>query len=403
MMVLTRRLALPLVAALIVCAAASTAAAQDQPPSEFESWGLPGWSFTPGVVIGALFDTNVALANVGPDQKAASDKLFELQPFGQLEYHGPRTSFTSGYQGFLRRYFDFDELNGFDSRAHVELRQRLTRRVTLIADDTFMRSPTTDQLQLNGVPFLRTGSRYNGFSTTVQARLRPTVDLNGTYELTWVDFVRKENTFLTGGFVNGVHTDLTKRLTERFSAGGEYGVRFANLNEGTRHMTFQDFGGVVRYRVGPDTLVEASGGLATLEDHVAHDTRSGPYVKARLTYRVQRAFIGAEAGRTYVPTFAFGGSNQSDYLQGSVQMPISRNRLYVQESVAYRRATPFIETDTPLDSIWMRSVLGYALQRWFRLEGYYQFTHQDSRIQGGNIGRHVAGVQFVVAQPMRIP
>ena len=50
MMVLTRRLALPLVAALIVCAAASTAAAQDQPPSEFESWGLPCWSFTPGIV-----------------------------------------------------------------------------------------------------------------------------------------------------------------------------------------------------------------------------------------------------------------------------------------------------------------------------------------------------------------
>jgi hypothetical protein len=401
MRTLTRRLAVVVAAALVLCAA-RPATAQEPQPTEFETWGLPGWSFTPGVVLGALYDSNVALANVQPDQKPASDELFQLQPFGQLEYHSARTSLSSGYQGFFRRYFDFDELNSFDSHAYVELRQRLTRRVTIIATDGYQQSPTTDLLQLNGVPFMRTGSRYNDAAVTTQARLRPTIDLNARYELTWVDFVNK-TTFLTGGFVNGLHADLTKRLSERFSAGGEYSVRFANLNEGTRHMVFQDLGGVVHLRPGRDTEVEAAGGLATLDDRLRLERKTGPYLRASITHRLDRATIGADAGRTFVPSFAFGGSNQSEYLQAYVQMPVVRNRLYVDESVSFRRVSPFFETDRPLDSTWLRSVVGYGLQRWFRLEGYYQFTHQDSRIPGGNVSRHVAGIQFVVAQPMRIP
>jgi hypothetical protein len=56
----------------------------------------------------------------------------------------------------------------------------------------------------------------------------------------------------------------------------------------------------------------------------------------------------------------------------------------------------------PLQSIWLNNVLGYAIQRWFRVEGYLAFTHQDTRLAGGKIDRHVAGVQFVVSEPMRI-
>ena len=38
------------------------AAAQEQ-STEFPSWRVPGWSFTPGIVFGALYDTNVAIAS----------------------------------------------------------------------------------------------------------------------------------------------------------------------------------------------------------------------------------------------------------------------------------------------------------------------------------------------------
>jgi hypothetical protein len=50
----------------------------------------------------------------------------------------------------------------------------------------------------------------------------------------------------------------------------------------------------------------------------------------------------------------------------------------------------------------VHTVGGYAVQRWLRLEGYYWFTRQDTRVTAGQINRHVVGVQVVVSEPMRI-
>src|SRR5947208_14011848 len=63
-------------AAALVCVA-STASAQDQ-PTEFESWHEAGWSFTPGVIFGGVYDSNVAVSFPrDASGKVASDKLFE--------------------------------------------------------------------------------------------------------------------------------------------------------------------------------------------------------------------------------------------------------------------------------------------------------------------------------------
>ena len=96
------------------------------------------------------------------------------------------------------------------------------------------------------------------------------------------------------------------------------------------------------------------------------------------------------------------GTNQSQGLSGYVRMPLSRNRLYVQESAAWRRTDPFIVAELPFDSIWLHTVAGYSVQRWLRLEGYHSYSRQDTRLAGGQITRHVVGVQFVFSEPMRI-
>ncbi len=83
-------------------------------------------------------------------------------------------------------------------------------------------------------------------------------------------------------------------------------------------------------------------------------------------------------------------------------MPFPRNRLYVNGSAAWRRSNPFVASDLRLDTIWLRSTVGYGLTRWLRLEGYYAFTRQDSQVTGGEINRQRAGVQVVISQPMRI-
>lgn len=389
-----------LVAVALSASAAAPAAAQDA-PAEFQSWRVPGWTFTPGVTIGALFDTNVAVAPPDSNGKTASDTLFQLQPSGQLAYYSARTTFSSGYQGSLRRYFDLGSLDGTDHRAYFSLRERMNRRVTIFANDNYSQVATTDQLELNDVPFLRTGARYNSAAAGVDARMTRSTDVLVRYEMSWVDFVRTD-TALTGGIVNGLHGEVTHRFGDRVSAGGEYGVRLADLNQGTEQMAFQDGGGVLRYRAGARTTLEASGGVAHVADHNTATTRTGPYAKLGLTHRAERATVGIAYSRTYVPSLAFGGANQSHEARGYVQMPLDRNRFYLQESAAWRRTDPFLGTELPLDSLYLHTVLGWAVQRWFRVEGYHSFTTQDNRLTAGEISRHIVGVQFVVSEPMRI-
>jgi hypothetical protein len=387
--------------ALALCASAGALASAQQAQAELQSWRVPGWSFTPGVAVGAVFDNNVAIA--GPDEfgKTANDTLMQVEPFGQLEYFSGRTSFSSGYRGAMRRYFELRDLDGVDHRLYATLRHRVTRRVSIFLDESFQQSPTTDALELNGLPFLRTGSRYNLIVGGVEARLTKSLDMTSRYELSHADFL-DDSTPLRDGFVQGGHTSLTYRLGARASAGGEYGIKRANLNDGARDYLFQNAGGVLHYRTGEHTTFDLSGGLTYVIDRALDETRTGPYVKAALVHRAQRATIGGEYQRDYAPSFGLAGAQRSHELSGYVEMPFRRNRFYVQESAAWRRSDPFSANDVALSTIWVRSTLGYAIQRWLRLEGHHTFTSQDNRLAGGKVTRHLAGIQVVVSEPMRI-
>jgi hypothetical protein len=390
-----------LTAAVLLVAAGAPVGAQD-PTSDFQTWRTPGWSFTPGVTLGTVFDSNVALASAPADTRTTqSDRVFLAEPFAHLEYFSPRTEFSTGYQGYVRRYADIGQLNGFDQRLNVSARRLVTRRVTLSAHDSYADVPTTDEVELNGLPFSRVGARMNAASASLDTRLTKYTDLSVRYENTWVRFDRAE-AFLTGGWVNGGRAELSHHLSDRLSAGAEYGVRFADLNEGTHQLTFQDAGGTLHYDVGSATKFSLAGGLSHLNDRSLLQTRTGPYVRMGLTHAVQRATVGASFERSFVPSFGFGGSNQSQELRGFVRMPLDKNRLYVQGSAAWRRSDPFVVNELQLDTIWIRSTLGYSAARWLRVEGFHAFTRQDSQVTGGEINRQRVGVQVVISQPMRI-
>lgn len=382
--------------------APASARAQDAPPAEFDSWQLPGWTFTPGVTFGWLHDTNVAVAFPPADVgRTAADNLFGMEPFGSLEYYGRRTDFSSRYHGFVRRYFTYDELNSLEQRAELSLRHRATRRLTVFAGEAFLRTPTTDQLELNGVPFERNGSRYDSAYAGLEGRISRTLTASVRYEFTWVDFDRKDS-LLNGGFINGVNTEVTRALGTRSSAGAEYSVRWANLDQGTRHLAFQNTGALYRYRTGERTQIEAAAGFAHLIDNFNAVSKTGLYLRAGLTHRLRRATLGASYERSYVPSFAFGGTNQSQETRGYVTMPLSRNRLYLEESAAWRRTDPLLAQEIPLDSLWIHTTVGYALVRYFRVEAYHAYSRQDTRLFAGQINRNIIGVQFVVARPVRI-
>ena len=385
-------------AALVLVLAAPVAAQQEE---EFASWRVPGWSVTPGLSIGAVRDNNVALTAPEATAPPDADSLFAIEPFGSLEFRSPRTEFSTGYRGYMRRYMEISELNGLDQRAHLALRHHATRRLVIFVRDNYLDVPTTDEVELNGLPFVRTGSRTNSFQGGIEARLTKFTDLITRYDLTWVDFEDK-GTLLTGGWVNGINTNLTHRVNARTSLGAEYSIRFADLNEGTRSMTFHDAGGVVSYALAEHTTFSAAAGVSHLADELLNETRTAPYFRASLMHRLETATIGTSYERSFVPSFGFGGSNESQEVRGFVHMPIPTNRAYVQGMVAWRRSIPFLSTALELDSILTRATIGYALARWFRVEGFHAFTRQDSKVTGGEINRHRIGAQMVISRPMRI-
>jgi hypothetical protein len=398
--ILAGRMATGLLAAALW--AAPTAAQQQEQSTEFQSFRIPGWSFTPSVAIGVVRDSNVALsaprASLGDTQ---GDTLVNVVPGGQLEFLGKRADFSANYRGFLRRYMEVDGLDGFDQRASLSFRRAMSRRWSLFVRDSYVDSPTTDEVEVNGVPFRRTGSRMNTLAAGSDFRLTKFTTLSTRYDSTWVTFDRPD-AFLTGGWIQGIRGEIDRQLSERVSVGGQYGYRTASLDEGNRDLSFQDAGGVLRFALGPHTRATAEAGVATLNDRTKSDSRSGPYMRLGIAHVLEYATVGGGYERQYVPSFGFGGASSSQELRGYVLMPLGRQRLYVQGSGAWRRTMPFESESLQLDTIWLRSTLGYAATRWSRLEALYTYTRQDSIITGGEVGRHRVGVQFVISQPMRI-
>jgi hypothetical protein len=384
--------------AALALAAAPGVWAQER-PAEFQTYMTPGLTFTPGISLSGVWDSNVALAS--PVGRPASDNLFVVEPFGQLELVTTRTELVAGYKGYVRRYLEVDELNGFDQRGYLSLRRLATPRLTFFVRDEFADVPTTDEVQLNGLPFARTGSKSNRLAAGIESRLGKYTDLNVRYENTWVKFDRPD-TFLSDGWINAIQSDLRRRLSERLSVGVEYGIRRADLEQGQRTIWFQDAGGLVAYAIGPHTTVTASGGFSMLNDSRLDRDRRGPYVRGDLVHDTERATVGLSVEKSFVPSFGFGGSSDSQEVRGYLRMPLSRNRLYVQSTALWRRTDPLILEELHLDTIQTHNTLGFALVRWLRLEAFHVFTRQDSRLTGGEINRQRAGVQIVVTQPMRI-
>lgn len=390
-----------LIAGALSIGSARLVAAQ-APSAEFSQAQLPGWSFTPSVSLAGVFDSNVALAapraDIGSTQ---SDRLIMVNPSGELTFLSPRTVFSGGYRGNLRRYMDVEGLNGFDQHASVSLRRLATRRLTWFLRDSYAKVATTDEAEVNGVPFSRTGSTLNNFSAGLDARLTQLTALSVGYDNTQVSFDRTD-AFLTGGYVNALRTELSHQMAPRTSLGAEYAIRLANIDEGAREITFHDAGGTLRYQFGKHTKATVAGGLAYLMDRTFDDRRTGPYVRMGITHDAARATLGVSFGRSFVPSFGFGGANESQQFRAFIHMPLDKNRAYVQGSADWRRTNPLVADGLQLDTYRTRTTVGYSALRWLRLEGFYDFSRQDSVVTGGEVNRHRAGAQLVISQPMRI-
>jgi hypothetical protein len=372
-------------------------AQQPAPPEQ-----TAGWIFTPSFGIGGSWDDNVLLAGeVNP-----GDYGTPFTPSLSLDYGGRRTRLSTAYEGTLVMYRNFDELNSTQQRFRGFVQRRATRRLTLFAQETYNSSPTTDILDLSGVPFFRIGSRTNVAGGGLDAALSKTTTMRAMYTLRTVDFEDRPSPIvaeqLQGGYAHEILANVGRALSTRLTLGGEYQLRRSVLSDGADRFNMHTAAATVQYVLSPMVTLSGAFGVARLDEGLSHDARTGPSVQAAITKRGSLGTASASYQRTFIPSFGFGGTFQNEEWAGSVRVPFARNRAYAFGSVVFQNNDP-LELDQPsLKSLLFSSVVGYQMTRWLSLEGYYHRTQQDERRVSGDVVRNQAGFRVVASKPMKL-
>jgi hypothetical protein len=384
--------------------AASSAAAQPAPWQPERS--SAGWTFTPGVVFGAAWDSNVTVQGEGTP--LLREWIALVNPRGELDYNGARTRFNLGYSGSLEAYRQFEELNRYEQRGRLELRHQPSARLGVYARGGLMLSPTTDRLELEGgtLPFVDVGSRLLTAATGIRfdAGVRTHLDVAYRFQDVRFDEGSQETfEFLRGGYAHAPLVTLMYDATRRFSFGGSWQYQHARIADGSETFDIQTAGGELAYRISESTIVRGGGGISYLQATNGNLSTSGPAIHGGLEHNRGRATFSFRGERAFTPTYTFGGITTNQSLSAATRVAFARNRGYVSGSVTHGRTDPVEEIGLGFrtDSIWFHGAVGYSLTRWLRAETFYSGSHQTSTARG-NVDRARVGVQFVTFKPVRI-
>jgi hypothetical protein len=371
-----------------------------------------GWIFTPSFGFGGSWDDNVLLVFTGDDPP--SDYASPLSPSLGLDFLGRRTKFSSGYDGSFLFYRTLDELSSSEHLFRTSMEHRINPRLQIFAQESYSRSPTTDALQLAGVPFFRVGSAINSAGGGFESALNKFTTLRGSYTLRNVSFDSDETDLiggadLQGGYAHEFAVVVNRALSERLTVGGEYDLTRAIVNGDPDVANGQDdrfnlqrglF--TARYVVSPSVNISGGVGIAMIGEGLTHDAQVGPSWQAEIAHRGRYTQISASYLRSYIPSFGFGGTYQNEEWTANLHVPFARNRAYADGSVAWNDNDPLELLQPSLQSAWVSGRLGYRLTRWLRVEGFYTHARQDSQTPGGRLGRNQVGFQIVTSKPIKL-
>jgi hypothetical protein len=388
---------------LALCAIAVPAAAQPAPWSPERT--TAGWVFTPSFVFGVLSDSNPTTRN---DGALVQDEMVTLvNPRTEFDFNGRRAKFAAGYSGTLERYQELRELTRYDQRGRIDARYQMTPRLLFQTRHSFAMVPTTDQLDLEGIPFTRVGSRTLTDAGGFKFDFSPRSNMRTEYVFQWVDFDRQTEgpdfRFLQGGHSHNPSLEYEYALTRRVKLGGLYMYRYVVIDAGEEIFGTHRAQGVVQAQLTPTTSMYARVGIDHVKLITDDQERSGPSYAAGVTQRIRRAVLSGAFERAFMPTFGFGALTASRTLQASFSMPFASGRASAGASFTYRSNDPVVLSDilVKLDSYWTQVNAGYAVARWLRVEGFMTLTQQYSSAQG-DVERTRIGIQFVTSKPVRI-
>ena len=226
----------------------------------------------------------------------------------------------------------------------------------------------------------------------------------------WIEFENDENEpispippsseLLLGGHSHGGAGQLRHRLSQRVSIGADYDIQRAIVAGGTETFDVQSALAVTQFALGPTVSASFGYGHAWLTAGRDGFTDNGPAVDVGLEWTGRHSGATLRYGRTFLPSFGFGGTFQNEELRASLRMALSRS-LQWSGSFAISDNDPLEPGDPSLRSISARTALGWVIKRRLRFDAFVQHVSQDSGLAGGHVLRTRAGVQATVSQTVR--
>jgi hypothetical protein len=326
-----------------------------------------------------------------------------VNPRGALTFIGKRTRIDGSYDGAFLMYRQFSTLNSYDQHASLFLHQIVTRHVAIFANDTFALIPTTEAVELVGVPFVRTGSAIEDARAGIEVQFTKNSSLVASYNFQWVQFDTSADliTQLQGGHSHGASVVWRRLLSTRTTLFADYDVQRAIVLAGRDAFNVQNAQVGLEQKLSPLVMIYGAIGVAHTGVNSFGPSQTGPAWRAGLTRQFRKAGLDVEYSRSYVPSFGFGGTIQNEEIVGRVRVPLAR-RVSAQSSVSWRSNQPIVAIEPNLHSRWIEATLSYAMRAWLRVEGFYANSQQTIDRPGGLVDRNRVGVQIITSNPVRV-
>jgi hypothetical protein len=278
----------------------------------------------------------------------------------------------------------------------------MTRRLAWFGQSSYAESPTTEALDVVGVPYLRIGSRLFDIRSGIEATLNKRTMITGDYTYQWLGFDQQTvpSIFLLGGDSHGASGSIRYGMARHLSLLGTYNLQLASVIGGGRFGIHNSMAGV-EFEPSPNFRIFGTAGLSRLSNTDLAAPRIGPAFRFGVSRALGTGALDGSYSRSFVPSFGFAGTFQNEELIGRILAPLAR-RLYTRGSVSWRRNEPLVIGALRLKSTFIDGGLGYEATQWMRVEGFYEGLRQEIDRPGGHLVRNRIGVQIVTGKPMRI-
>jgi hypothetical protein len=366
-----------------------------------------GWTFTPAFGFAETYDDNVSLFGEGSADDQNDDYLSTIFPGANVHYAGKHTSMHVGYMGTFLNYQTFSVLNRWDQQANFELRRQETARLKWFGNASAAAVPTTDLIELGGLPFRHTGALTadgrGGYEYAFSAK--NSIRQSASYQA--IDFDRDEDVSLglLGGRIFESMNGWRHRIDSRLAVGADYSFRRSLVVGDPDPFNIHTTEGAVDYELSPDWSFSGGAGVVYLQATPLTEARTGPSWRARIDRLHGRTLFHVGYLRSYIPSFGFGGTVQNQEMGVGYRTPLFGSRhFYSDNSAVFRDDQPLssVQQQLPLRSLRFYTTFGWEPQPWVRLEAFYQRIQQTSLRPGGRMERNRIGFQIVTSKPVRM-